>query len=38
VLPDGSVRYGRTVITVKNPCPPNSNHWEPPILPGRGRR
>jgi hypothetical protein len=22
VLPDGSVRSGRTVITVKNPCPP----------------
>ena len=38
VLPDGSVRYGRTVITVKNPCPPNSNHWEPPVLPGRHRR
>jgi hypothetical protein len=35
VLPDGSVRYGRTVITVKNPCPPNSGHWEPPPLPGR---
>jgi len=35
VLPDGSVRYGRTVITVKNPCPPGSGHWEPPPLPGR---
>ena len=39
VLPDGSVRYGRAVITVKNPCPPGSGHWEPPPLPGRaGRR
>jgi hypothetical protein len=35
VLPDGSVRYGRTVITVKNPCPPGTDHWEPPPLPGR---
>lgn len=40
VLADGSVRYGRTVITVKNPCPPGTDHWEPPPLPGRraGRR
>ena len=38
VLPDGSVRYGRTVITVKNPCPPGTTHWEPPVLPGRVRR
>ena len=37
VLPDGSVRYGRTVITVKNPCPPGT-HNEPLVLPGRGRR
>jgi hypothetical protein len=39
VLADGSVRYGRTVITVKNPCPPGE-HYEPPPLPGRrlGRR
>jgi hypothetical protein len=39
VLPDGSVRYGRAVITVKNPCPPGE-HYEPPPLPGRraGRR
>jgi hypothetical protein len=34
VLADGSVRYGRTVITVKNPCPPG-DHWEAPPLPGR---
>ena len=32
---DGSVRYGRTTITVKNPCPPGTAHWEPPPLPGR---
>jgi hypothetical protein len=38
VLPDGSVRYGRTVITVKNPCPPGTAHWEPPPLPGRRAR
>lgn len=38
VLPDGSVRYGRAVVTVKNPCPPGTDHWEPPVLPGRGRR
>jgi hypothetical protein len=37
VLPDGSVRYGRTVITVKNPCPPGT-HNEPLVLPGRIRR
>jgi hypothetical protein len=39
--PDGSVRYltpdGRTsaTITVQNPCPPGSGHYEPPPLPGR---
>ena len=37
VLPDGSVRYGRAVVTVKNPCPPGTAHWEPPPLPGRRR-
>jgi hypothetical protein len=37
VLPDGSVRYGRTVITVKNPCPPGE-HLEPIVLPGRRNR
>jgi len=36
VLPDGSVRYGRTTITVKNPCPPGE-HYEPRPLPGRRR-
>jgi len=35
VLADGSVRYGRSVITVRNPCPPGTAHWEPPPLPGR---
>ena len=35
VLEDGSVRYGRTTITVKNPCPPGTAHYEPPPLPGR---
>jgi len=37
VLADGSVRYGRTVITVRNPCPPGE-HLEPPMLPGRRGR
>jgi hypothetical protein len=37
VLPDGSVRYGRTIVTVRNPCPPGE-HFEIPMLPGRGRR
>jgi len=35
VQPDGSVRYGSTVITVRNPCPPGTLHYEPPPLPGR---
>jgi hypothetical protein len=35
VQPDGSVRYGSTVITVRNPCPPGTFHYEPPPLPGR---
>jgi hypothetical protein len=37
VLPDGSVRYGRAIVTVKNPCPPGE-HYEPPPLPGRRAR
>src|SRR5262245_58665507 len=36
VLGDGTVKYGRTTITVKNPCPPGE-HYEP-NLPGRRRR
>jgi hypothetical protein len=38
VQPDGSVRYGRLTITVKNPCPPGTAHYEPPPLPGRRAR
>ena len=38
VLPDGSVRYGKTTVTVKNPCPPGTTHYEPPPLPGRRAR
>jgi hypothetical protein len=38
VQPDGSVRYGSTVITVRNPCPPGTVHYEPPPLPGRFRK
>ena len=37
ILDDGTVRYGRTTITVKNPCPPGTAHYEPPPLPGRRR-
>jgi hypothetical protein len=37
LLADGSVRYGRTVITVRNPCPPGE-HFEVPMLPGRRGR
>jgi hypothetical protein len=35
VQDDGSVRYGNMTVTVRNPCPPNSGHEEPPLLPGR---
>jgi hypothetical protein len=38
VLPDGSVRYGDVTMTVKNPCPPGTEHYEPPPLPGRRAR
>ena len=37
VLADGSVRYGRAIITVRNPCPPGE-HFEVPMLPGRRGR
>jgi hypothetical protein len=39
VLPDGSVRYGKTIITVKNPCPPGTHDEAllPRPLPGRRR-
>ena len=38
VQPDGSVRYGNVTVTVKNPCPPGTDHYEPPPLPGRRAR
>jgi hypothetical protein len=38
VLPDGSVKVDRAVITVRNPCPPGTNHYEPAPLPGRRAR
>ena len=38
VLDDGTVRYGRTTLTVRNPCPPGTAHYEPPSLPGRRAR
>jgi len=42
VLPDGTVRYGsdsRSVsVTVRNPCPPGTAHYEPAPLPGRRLR
>ena len=37
VQPDGSVRYGSMVVTVRNPCPPGT-HYEPFPLPGRARK
>ena len=37
IQPDGSVRYGSVVMTVRNPCPPGI-HYEPPPLPGRVRK
>jgi hypothetical protein len=35
VQEDGSVRYGDVTVTVRNPCPPGSTHYEPFVLPGR---
>ena len=35
VQPDGSVKYGNVTVTVRNPCPPGTSHYEPPPLPGR---
>jgi hypothetical protein len=37
ILPDGSVKVDRAVITVRNPCPPGT-HYEPPPMPGRRAR
>jgi hypothetical protein len=40
--PDGSVRCGAgegaVSVTVRNPCPPGTAHYEPPPLPGRRAR
>ncbi|PYM40780.1 MAG: hypothetical protein DME12_14425 [Candidatus Rokuibacteriota bacterium] len=40
--PDGSARCGAgagtVTITVRNPCPPGTAHYEPPPLPGRRAR
>jgi len=38
VQPDGSVRYGKVTVSVRNPCPPGTTHYEPPPLPGRRAR
>jgi hypothetical protein len=38
VQPDGSVQYGTVNVTVKNPCPEGTVHYEPPPLPGRRAR
>jgi hypothetical protein len=35
VQDDGSVRYGDLTVSVRNPCPPGTAHFEPPPLPGR---
>ena len=36
--PDGSVKYGDVSVTIKNPCPEGTAHYEPPPLPGRRPR
>ncbi len=35
--PPRPVEAGVVSITVKNPCPPGTAHYEPPPLPGRRR-
>ena len=35
VQDDGSVRYGDVTVSVRNPCPPGTTHFEPVPLPGR---
>jgi len=35
ILPDGSVKMDRAIITVRNPCPPGMMNHEPAPLPGR---
>ena len=36
--PDGSYRYGNTTIVIRGDCPPGTQHYEPPPLPGRRSR
>ena len=38
MLPDGSTKAERVVVTVRNPCPPGTAHYDPPPLPGRRAR
>jgi hypothetical protein len=38
VQPDGSIRYGKTTLVVRNPCPPGDVHYDLPPLPGRRAR
>ena len=38
VIDEGTVRYGKAVVTIKNPCPPGTVHYDPPPLPGRRNR
>ena len=38
VQPDGSVKYGNTTVSLRNPCPPGAVHYEPRPLPGRRSR
>ena len=35
--PDGSYQYGNTTIIIRQDCPPGSEFYEPPPLPGRRR-
>ena len=35
VAEDGSVRYGDVTVSVRNPCPPGTAHFDPTPLPGR---
>jgi hypothetical protein len=35
--PDGSYQYGNTTIIIRHDCPPGSEYYEPPPLPGRRR-
>jgi hypothetical protein len=35
ILPDGSVKMDRAIVTVRNPCPPGIMNHDPAPLPGR---